>query len=92
MTKAQVVEIIATRTGISRVEVITVVEALMTTIRHTVLRHGQDVTLRGLGSFRVVTRKAKKARDINRGVELYLPERKVVKFVPSRYFKNPNQG
>jgi DNA-binding protein HU-beta len=44
------------------------------------------VTLRGFGTFRPVLRKKKLARDISRKTTVEIPERYVVKFVPSDDF------
>lgn len=48
------------------------------------LSNGDSVYLRGLGTLKVRTAKAKTARDIRRGVFVTVPERRSVKFIPSK--------
>lgn len=51
-----------------------------------VVYNGEEVTLRGFGTFKTKTRKAKAARDINNGTTVMVPARKVVVFKPSKDF------
>ncbi len=60
MTKAEIVTEIAKQTGIEKVAVLNVVEKLMEVIKDS-LAHGENVYLRGFGSFTV-----KKTRSQNR--------------------------
>ena len=48
--------------------------------------NGQDVTLRGFGTFQVKHRKAKSARNISAGTTTQIPARYVVAFKPSKDF------
>lgn len=48
--------------------------------------NGQDVTLRGFGTFQVKHRKAKSARNISAGTTIQIPARYVVAFKPSKDF------
>ena len=48
------------------------------------LSNGDSVYLRGLGTLKVRTLKAKNARDIRRGISVSVPERRSVKFIPSK--------
>ncbi|PWB06625.1 hypothetical protein C5O72_13280 [Muribaculum intestinale] len=50
MTKAEIVTEIAKTTGIEKASVLAVVEGLMTSIKDS-LAHGENVYLRGFGSF-----------------------------------------
>lgn len=52
--------------------------------------NGQEVTLRGFGTFKAKQRKAKTARNISAGTTIQIPARKVVTFKPSKDF-NTNQ-
>jgi len=48
---------------------------------------GDTVVFRGFGTFKVVQRKAKKARIINTGETIDVPATYTVKFVPSKQLK-----
>ena len=67
-------------------------EDIATVINHTlcvikdVIYNGKEVTLRGFGAFKPKQRKAKMARDINKGTTVMIPARKVVAFKPSKDF------
>lgn len=50
-------------------------------------KDGKEIEIRGFGAFRIVHRKAKKARNIEAGTEIIIPAHKEVKFVPSKFFK-----
>ena len=58
MTKAEIVSEIASKTGIDKREVLMVVESLMDTIK-TTMTNGEEVFLRGFGSF-IIKRRAEK--------------------------------
>lgn len=67
-------------------------EDIATVITHTLgvikdaVYNGQDVTLRGFGTFQVKHRKAKSARNISAGTTIQIPARYVVAFKPSKDF------
>lgn len=67
-------------------------EDIATVITHTlcvikdVVYNGEDVTLRGFGTFQVKHRKAKSARNISAGTTIQIPARYVVAFKPSKDF------
>ena len=64
MTKAEVVKNIADTTGLDRQEVLQVVEAFMDTVKNA-MSQGENVYLRGFGSFVVKERAEKTARNIS---------------------------
>lgn len=72
-------------------------EDIKTVIEHTLgvitasVAGGEEVTLRGFGTFKTKTRKPKKARNISAGTTIEIPARKVVTFKPSKAF-NPNNS
>ena len=72
MTKADVVNEISKSTGLDKNEVLTVVEAFMDEVKKS-LTGGEDVFLRGFGSFIVKERAAKKARNISAGSSIQIP-------------------
>jgi DNA-binding protein HU-beta len=63
MTKADIVSRIAEQTGMEKNDVQTTVEAFMQTVRQS-LEAGNNVYLRGFGSFVIKTRAAKTGRNI----------------------------
>lgn len=47
---------------------------------------GENIYLRGFGSFVVKTRKEKTARNISKNTAIKIPEHKIPSFKPSRVF------
>lgn len=86
MTKAEIVTEIAKQTGIEKAAVLNVVEKLMEVIKDS-LAHGENVYLRGFGSFIVKKRAAKTARNISKNTTLIIPEHNIPAFKPSNAFK-----
>ena len=66
MTKADIINEIATGTGISKKDVSAVVESFMEAIKDSLLDKKENVYLRGFGSFIVKHRAEKTARNILR--------------------------
>ena len=85
MTKADVVSEIADQTGIEKVAVQTAVEAFMSSIR-TSLEKGENVYLRGFGSFIVKERAEKTGRNISKNTTIIIPAHNVPAFKPSKTF------
>lgn len=89
MRKIDVSKAVAFATGIDHNDVEHTIDATISIIKKAV-RNGEQVHFRGFGSFRVVQRKQKIARDIKKGKPLIVPAQKKVKFFPSKnYFKIP---
>lgn len=87
MTKADIVNEIAKTTGIDKVAVLTVVEQFMTVVRDS-LAHGENVYLRGFGSFIIKQRAEKTARNISKNTTLIIPAHNIPAFKPANSFKN----
>jgi DNA-binding protein HU-beta len=85
MTKADIVNAIAKSTGIDRVSVLASVEGFMEEVMKS-MNSGENVYLRGFGSFVVKKRAAKAARHIKNETTIIIPERFVPTFKPSQYF------
>ena len=64
MTKAEIVSEIAAKTGLEKQVVLTVVEGMMDTIKTSMI-NGNEVFLRGFGSFIIKHRAEKTARNIS---------------------------
>lgn len=91
MTKAEIVNEIAKTTGIEKANVLAVVEGLMTSIKYS-LAHGENVYLRGFGSFVVKQRAEKTARNISKNTTLVIPAHNIPAFKPANVFKNEVSG
>lgn len=85
MTKAEIATEIAKTTGIDKASVVNVIEQLMTVVKDT-LAHGENVYLRGFGSFTVKKRAAKTARNISKNTTLIVPEHNIPAFKPAKTF------
>lgn len=85
MTKAEIVNEISRSTGLEKAAVLTTVESFMEVVKDA-MAGGQNVYLRGFGSFIVKTRKEKTARNISKNTTIKIPEHKVPAFKPSRVF------
>jgi nucleoid DNA-binding protein len=86
MTKADLVEKVAEKTGLTRTDVAVAVDGFLETIK-TAMEEGNNIEIRGFGTFKVKQRKARKARNPRTGEEVPVPDRKVPVFKPSSEFK-----
>ncbi|MGM0532313.1 MAG: HU family DNA-binding protein [Bacteroidota bacterium] len=87
MTKAEIVSEIARKTGIEKQTIQQTIEAFMETVKESMIG-GQNVYLRGFGSFIVKKQNQRKARDINKNKEIVIPEHYIPAFRPSKEFVN----
>jgi DNA-binding protein HU-beta len=85
MTKADIVAGIAEETGMERVEVQKVVETFMTSIKSS-LSTGENVYLRGFGSFIVKERAEKTGRNISKNTTIIIPAHNIPSFKPAKTF------
>lgn len=86
MTKADIVNEIAKTTGIDKASVLDVVENFMTVVKDS-LAQGENVYLRGFGSFILKERAAKTARNISKNTTIIIPAHKIPAFKPANAFK-----
>lgn len=87
MTKAEIVNEIAKTTGIDKAAVLSVVEQFMIVVKNN-LAHGENVYLRGFGSFIVKQRAKKTARNISKNTTLVIPAHNIPAFKPANSFKD----
>ena len=87
MTKADIVSQIAEQTGMEKHDVQITVEAFMHTVRDNVER-GDNVYLRGFGSFIVKTRAEKTGRNILAKKSIRIPAHNIPAFKPAKVFTN----
>jgi DNA-binding protein HU-beta len=85
MTKAEIVADIASKTGIEKVSVQATVEAFMESIKNS-MTAGQNVYLRGFGSFIIKKRAEKTGRNISRNTTLIIPAHNIPSFKPAKTF------
>ncbi|MEN9303282.1 MAG: hypothetical protein RL264_1711 [Bacteroidota bacterium] len=85
MTKADIVAGIADETGLERAEALKAVEAFMEAIK-TSLAKGDNVYLRGFGSFIVKERKQKTGRNISKNTTIIIPAHNIPSFKPAKTF------
>ncbi len=86
MTKADIIDQIATGTGLTKIETEVVVNGLITTIRQA-LKRGERIDIRGFGTFKVQHRAARVARNPRTNEELHLEAQYVPVFKPAREFR-----
>lgn len=91
MNKAELVEIIANKTEISKRQAEEGIDLLVNTIQKTVAR-GEKVTLVGFGTFLRRERKPRKGRNPKTGEEINIPAKKVPAFSAGKEFKNKVNG
>ncbi len=85
MTKAEIVNQIASKTGVDKVVVAQVVEAFMDEVRESLIEQ-KNVYLRGFGSFIVKKRAEKVARNISKNVTITIPAHVIPSFKPAKTF------
>jgi DNA-binding protein HU-beta len=85
MTKQEIVNEISTKTGIDRTSVMTTVEALMDSIKSSMTK-GNNIYLRGFGTFEVKKRAKKTARNISKNTTLIIPAHFIPAFKPAKEF------
>ena len=85
MTKADIVSEIAKSTGIDKATVLETIEKFMETVKDS-LAEGENVYLRGFGSFIVKTRSQKTARNISKNTAIIIPEHNIPAFKPAKVF------
>ena len=91
MTKAEIVTEIANKTGIEKVAVQAVVESFMETVKDTMV-NGENVDVRGIGSFIIKTRAEKTGRNISKNTTIIIPTHKIPAFKPAKTFVNEVKG
>ena len=87
MTKADLISNISYKTGLEKFEVQATVEAMMQEIKAS-LTKGDNVYLRGFGSFIVKKRAEKIGRNIKNNTALVIPAHNIPSFKPAKVFKH----
>jgi DNA-binding protein HU-beta len=86
VTKADIVDIIASGTGLTKVETEAVVDGFIQTVIAS-LRDGKNIEIRGFGSFKVKKRKGRMARNPRTGEQVPVEDHYVPIFKVSKELK-----
>jgi len=85
MRKADLVNSIAEKTSLAKVDVLVILEAFFSGIKDT-MANGENVYVRGFGSFIIKKRAAKVGRNIKKGAAVDIPEHYIPAFKPAKVF------
>ncbi len=86
MTKQEIVSEISAKTGIEKTAAMAVVDGFMESVKRA-LENGENVYLRGFGTFQIKQRAEKTARNITKNTTIIIPAHKVPAFKPSPEFR-----
>ena len=85
MRKADIVNIIAEKTNVPKVDVLVALETFFQEVKST-MANGENVYVRGFGSF-IIKRRAKKVgRHIKNNKSIEIPEHFIPSFKPAKVF------
>jgi DNA-binding protein HU-beta len=85
MTKADIVNGIAKKTGVDKALVQEIIENFMESVKDSLIE-GNNVYLRGFGSFIIKKRATKVARNISKNTTITIPEHNIPAFKPAKSF------
>ena len=85
MTKAEVISEISEKTGIPKEDVSVTVEAFFSIVKDS-MADGNNIYVRGVGSFVNKKRKKKIARNISKNTAIVIDEHFIPSFKPSKVF------
>ena len=95
MRKADLINQISEKTGIPKVDVLVTLETMFKEVKES-LAKGENIYIRGFGSFITKKRAAKIGRNIKKNVAVNIPEHYVPAFKPAKEFvqdiKDKNQA
>jgi DNA-binding protein HU-beta len=87
MTKADIVTNISDKLGVDKLDVQSTIESFMTEVKDS-LEKGENVYLRGFGSFIIKTRAEKTGRNISKNTAVKIPAHNIPAFKPAKVFLN----
>ncbi len=85
MTKAEVITQIAEKTGVAKEDVAITVETFFNVVKNS-MAEGENIYVRGFGSFINKKRAKKIARNISKNTAIVIDEHFVPSFKPSKVF------
>ncbi len=86
MTKAEIVEEIYSKLGLTKKDIARVIDLFFEIVKDG-LKRGEHIELRGFGTFEVRTREERTARNPKTGEAVKVPKRKVPYFRPGKELK-----
>lgn len=87
MRKSDLVNNISEKTGIPKVDVLVTIEGFLKEVKEN-LAEGNNIFIRGFGSFIAKKRAAKIGRNIKKNIAVEIPEHYIPAFKPSKEFVN----
>ena len=91
MTKADIVESVYEKVGISKRESAKIVEEVLDIIKSN-LEEGEKVKISGFGNFTVREKRPRRGRNPQTGEEIEITARRVLTFKPSQVLKKALNG
>ena len=91
MRKADLVTAISEKTGVPKVDVLVTLEQFFKEIKNT-LAGGENVYIRGFGSFVIKKRAKKIGRHIKKNIAIEIPEHYIPAFKPAKVFVEQVKG
>ncbi len=85
MRKADLINQISEKTGIPKVDVLVTLETMFKEIKKS-LSSGENIYIRGFGSFIIKKRAAKIGRNIKKNIAVAIPEHFIPAFKPAKEF------
>jgi DNA-binding protein HU-beta len=85
MRKADLVASISEKTGVAKVDVLVTLESFFSEVKDT-LASGENVYVRGFGSFIIKKRAKKIGRHIKKNKAIEIPEHFIPSFKPAKIF------
>ena len=85
MRKADLINQISEKTGIQKVDVLVTLETMFKEVKDT-LAQGENIYIRGFGSFITKKRAAKVGRNIKKNIAVDIPEHYIPAFKPAKEF------
>jgi DNA-binding protein HU-beta len=85
MRKSDLINQISEKTGIPKVDVLVTLETMFKEVKES-LAQGENIYIRGFGSFITKKRAAKIGRNIKRNVAVEIPEHFIPAFKPAKEF------
>ena len=91
MRKADLVAAISEKTGVPKVDVLVTLESFFKEVKDS-LGSGENVYIRGFGSFVIKKRAKKIGRHIKKNVPIEIPEHYIPAFKPAKVFVEQVKG
>ena len=85
MRKADLIATISEKTGVAKVDVLVTLESFFDEAKDT-LESGENIYIRGFGSFVIKKRAKKIGRNIKKGKSIVIPEHYIPSFKPAKIF------